>query len=510
MKKTILIISLIVAIILIALFIFPGRGSFPNYPLLHTLQDKIPSNDYISKNELVQDIDFYVQMIVASHGNPFKFISEKAFKEKAKELKDRIKVQEEDRIQLVDFYYLLQELAATMQDEHTDISFIEEWKKSISNYFPLKVEIIGEKFYVVKNYGNNDIPKYAEILSINAKPLQEMIAEIMKYQNNTLYHYKMQSIQEKFDIWLQIYFKIASPWIIQYNYQGEVKTSQVPGISFKEYQEKNKQDYRYSESSVIVNGEEVPLLEIPKFMYDDKKAYEKFMDDFFNSHKDKKNLIIDIRRNPGGDGTWGFFVLDYLAKAPYKTQIRFSYKVSEPYKKVINWVVETQYYERKIPRILWWLPLYKYIDWHFRDKSVGILKGQVGSYIYKPDVLRIPSNEKAKFRGKIYLLTSHYTNSAAVVFAAIFKYHQMGIIVGQETGGREAFCSDPIYVELPNSKLIAKIPVAIYILPGKNPDRAVLPDVNVEYSIEDYINQHDKELEKVKELILMEKSAKTR
>jgi hypothetical protein len=45
------------------------------------------------------------------------------------------------------------------------------------------------------------------------------------------------------------------------------------------------------------------------------------------------------------------------------------------------------------------------------------------------------------------------------------------------------------------------IPLAIYTLPGDNPDRGVIPDINVILSIDDYHLGRDKELEKVKELI---------
>ena len=98
-------------------------------------------------------------------------------------------------------------------------------------------------------------------------------------------------------------------------------------------------------------------------------------------------------------------------------------------------------------------------------------------------------------------MTSHFTNSAAVVFAAAFKENDMGIVVGRETGGRMTFSSDPINVELPNSRLRASIPVAVLALPGDNPDRGVIPDINVEYTVEDFIREKDKDLEAVTELI---------
>jgi hypothetical protein len=45
------------------------------------------------------------------------------------------------------------------------------------------------------------------------------------------------------------------------------------------------------------------------------------------------------------------------------------------------------------------------------------------------------------------------------------------------------------------------MPVAIYTLPGNNPDRGVLPDIQVSRSIDDYRLERDREMEQVKELI---------
>lgn len=60
----------------------------------------------------------------------------------------------------------------------------------------------------------------------------------------------------------------------------------------------------------------------------------------------------------------------------------------------------------------------------------------------------------------------------------------MGTIVGQETGGRKVFSSDSILIEMPKSTLNVWVPVAILALAGKNPDRGVLPDVEVGYTFD--------------------------
>ena len=77
----------------------------------------------------------------------------------------------------------------------------------------------------------------------------------------------------------------------------------------------------------------------------------------------------------------------------------------------------------------------------------------------------------------------------------------MGVVIGQETGGRESFTSDPVFIELPNTHLRAKVPVALLTLPGNNPERGVLPDIPVEYSVEDYRQGRDKDLEAVRQYI---------
>ena len=43
--------------------------------------------------------------------------------------------------------------------------------------------------------------------------------------------------------------------------------------------------------------------------------------------------------------------------------------------------------------------------------------------------------------------------------------------------------------------------MAILALPGSNADRGLAPDVEVEYTMEDYLSGRDKDLEKVRELI---------
>jgi C-terminal processing protease CtpA/Prc len=101
----------------------------------------------------------------------------------------------------------------------------------------------------------------------------------------------------------------------------------------------------------------------------------------------------------------------------------------------------------------------------------------------------------------VFLLTSHETFSAGVILAAVFKHNGMGTVIGQETGGRLGFLSDPIELELQYSKLKVQIPVAILELPGEDLDHGLQPNPEVAYTPEDYIQQTDRHLVTLQEVI---------
>jgi C-terminal processing protease CtpA/Prc len=106
-----------------------------------------------------------------------------------------------------------------------------------------------------------------------------------------------------------------------------------------------------------------------------------------------------------------------------------------------------------------------------------------------------------RFHGKVFLLTSHETFSAGVVFSELFRRNNLGVIVGRETGGRVYMESDQRPVVFPRSNLPFLIPVAKLIVGDDDPDRGVIPDITIDLTVEDYINHRDKDMEQVIDLI---------
>ncbi len=428
----------------------------------------------MTKRALLEDIDQFVAKIEEAHADPYRVISRDNFLDIVSGIKNYVQACPQDELSFFESFSLLQELAAALQDEHTQINFPFQSLPKSELLFPFKLKVLGEKLFVEENLGNTTIPEFSEILAINKVDARSIWERCLKYLNPPLPHAKVNMFERFSSTILTTLFDMHSPWTVQCRSNETIHTVETEGINAKTLFKMLSESPAYREYSISSNGREIPVLDIPNFAYGRFEDYKQFMDGFFSKHQKEEALIIDLRRNPGGNGDWGYYMLDHLTNTPYAIIDVFDFKVSD--------IFRTSGY---------------------RDKAGDNLAGaKNGEYIPSASKkMRTPQNKGNTFQGKVFLLVSYRTNSAAVVTAAIFKNAKLGLVIGQETAGRIKFNSDPVAVKLPNSGLRVYIPVAIYALPGSDPDRGVIPDIVTDYSLEDLQKHRDKEIEKVKELV---------
>jgi len=431
-------------------------------------------NGDVSRDKFINDIEYYTNVINEAHAEPYRMISKHRFEKKVEELKYHVRSLKSDKIPINDCYFFLQELTALIQDGHTRINFPFQNLEDSDLLLPFELKVIDEKVFIIKKLEENQVPLFSEILKINHTPIRTLMLESYKLFNSSLKHGKWSLFEFSFQLFLPTYFDLPSPWIVTYKSDSQIREAEVKGIAVSQYLATFQIDTQYRESSFIVDGEVIPILDIPSFAHGNEREYRNFIDTFFEKHKKANYLVIDLRKNLGGNGTWGYYLMDYLTDSPYRIIESFDFKVSDIFR-----------------------------DSQYSNKAGDKLKeAKNGTYLPIDTVeIRSPHRKASKFRGSVFLLTSQYTFSAGVVMAAIFKFNKMGTVIGQETFGKEKFCSDPIKLKLPHTKLEVSFPLAIYTLPGNNPDRGVIPDILTVHSIEDYQNHKDKELDKVRELI---------
>jgi len=469
-------------------------------PHIHTPYDDFNPSIKVEKGFLLEDIGHYIRLVNEVHGNPYQMISKESFLTKAEKIKKEIFDLDEDSIPLIDCYYFIQELSASIKDGHTKIDRPWKWDEYIDSVFPLLFVNINDTLLVSENLGCNGIPINAEVLAINNTSVSEIKLKTIKYISGTLDQYKNAKWAEDFWYLIQTNLQIGSPWLIEYKYSGNVFEKTISGISWKERGERFPQkNNKYSYEIVKINRKPVPVLKIPSFGIGSFEDYKEFLNKFFKKYSKKKYLIVDIRENEGGEGVWARYLLDFFTDSTYEAFNRFESKMSPEYIEVIQYFLHSYYNDLKIPEDQWDQNKYGASPYeYFFDNA---LKAKPNSYEQLREKKHVPHTTPYKFEGQVLLLTSNKTFSAGIVFAALFQELNLDIILGNKTGDRTRFCSDPITIELPNSHLRAIIPVAELILQRNYSDQPVIPDIEVHYEVKDYIENKDLFLWKAIEII---------
>jgi len=435
-------------------------------------------NPVITRDELLEDIVFLGSTLEAAHADLYRVVSQPELDAFVQRVEKGIREGDQESFSTLDCYYVIQEILAHVCDEHTRVEFPSHAVGSAQRVLPIEVAVVGDKVLVARDHGDAEIAKYSEILGINGVSIEKLRRECHRFLSPPLPHARDEHFTTAIHSFLTSYLGMQSPWEIRFRDGPEERTVIMPGLPYEDLIRRRGRTEEYTGFSFEVDGRSVAVLEIPSFSHGSFGGYQRFIDDFFARHSKADVLVIDLRRNPGGHGTWGFYLLDFLTDSPYKILERFDFKVSDLFR--------GSGYRSKV--------------------GAALATARNGTYIpIADDPMRAPHETDSKFKGEVFLLTSHFTNSAAVVTAAVFKHARLGTVVGQETGGRTEFSSDPVQVRLPRSGLTVLVPVAVFGLPGDDPDRGVIPNVVVENSLEDLREDRDLEMEKVLELAFRKK-----
>jgi len=141
----------------------------------------------------------------------------------------------------------------------------------------------------------------------------------------------------------------------------------------------------------------------------------------------------------------------------------------------------------------------------FRKKYSSSINGKyrlkerysIGSKIYKP--------VKGGFRGDVYLITDASNSSATHIMASYAKLLDHVTLVGQPTGGNQLGTNGSFifFLRLPNTKVVIDIPVIHQYVPISDTpkDGGVQPDILIEPHPEDFINDIDREVMTIIEMI---------
>ena len=213
---------------------------------------------------------------------------------------------------------------------------------------------------------------------------------------------------------------------------------------------------------------------------EDLARFKRFLDTTFNSIQAApvRALIIDIRRNGGGDSDLNDVLWTYVSSKPFK-------QFGEVIEKACDRL------KREYGRA-------KYVE-IYGDKAWRAPDGTILRSGTDPNADLIVSGPLAvRFTGPVYLLISAQTFSSAMSCADAAKDYGLATIVGEETG-EPVNSTGEVYTETTSGiGLRAYLTTTVFLSPKPHPDgQGVVPDIAVPTTPADIAAGRDPVLERV-------------
>jgi|GEM_PF-6314091 len=449
------------------------------------ITEKIPAH------QLLEDIDEFIDILEEVHVNPYMKISKNNFYRSVDILKRSII----DSLNRQQFYQIFTPLVDLLNDSHTGVRFPSGiWKhyqyEAKGLFFPMEIETTLDKRIFIKcDFSGNKIPDNTEILSINSTKSTDIINTFLKYDPSPIESSGIKRLEKKFVDYMW--------WVLDYRGPYTVETNSgtyiVQGQLWDEYSRNRKefvQKPTKKTMSLIEIDNKTCLLKINSFSGSTSEFIPKIQEQFKEIQiKGYKNLIIDVRDNGGGNDDNGKAVIDFITDKPYSIGLasKFMMKRSKRYDNNIKC---------KFPRIIRWMVTLKTASWIDKENRLlfrYLRKTPYGENLEVQLPFQEPSENLYRFKGKVYVFSNQNSYSATTVFLGAIKDYGLGTIIGTETGDCPTGFGNNFYFELKNSRLQCHSSTTFMIRPSGDMDmtHGVIPDYNIEQTIEDTENNED-------------------
>ena len=258
----------------------------------------------VNKNELMQDLNYLQKKLIEKHPNPFKYIKEGEFLSHIEEI-----IKDTNDMSIKEFGMKLMQLLASLNDGHTGLGLSFDVLGSLN--CPFKFKYIYDGYYILstsKKYKQYLGAKIIEINNLPMSKIEDLLHSLIPLDNEISLRYYLPS-------------KIIEPVIL--NYFGIANSNKII-IKLKKDNKEIKlevaaQDYNIDllDTEDTLNQSDFTLKKKGKYWIKDllkldavylqyneceeRKDYKmgEVVKNFKNFHR--KNLIIDLRNNRGGD-----------------------------------------------------------------------------------------------------------------------------------------------------------------------------------------------------------------
>lgn len=432
----------------------------------------------VSKDQAIEDIDYFNKVLLEVHYNPFLFATKEFYFKKVEELKQSIK----DSIGINDLILNLYKITSIIEDSHTSPSFIQpslikELKND--NFFPYL--IVNEKnklYFPISTAQKLHIQAGSELISINNFEVEKLLKDFNKCFGG-LKEYSNEMSMRLFP-YLLFLKGILPPYNITYKSKTKIKSQIIikEGTTFKNalinYLPSLSKAYEFN-----ILDNKLGLLRFNS-MSIEINAFDRYIDSCVTIMKNKniKHWAIDLRDNSGGNSILADLLISYFNSNDYSLMGKREWKISQQYKEyLLSQGDSTNEYLSKPNGTLW----------------------ELGNC--KPGKPKFENNNV--FNGKIILITGPFTFSSANMFADGVKKYKLAEIVGTNTGENTNDFGEVYSFTLPKTKIKMQVTTSFDL--GTNclskELEPVKPDIVIKTPLKYKINEEDYIVKKIIENI---------
>jgi len=388
--------------------------------------------------KLKEDLDFLFNSINEIHPNMYAYTN----KEEFDPLRNKLYNQIDHPMTCLEFYKLVAPVVSALKNGHTLISppinLFQEYLQKGGKVFPFELCWYGQNAILANYYGQIAVPLGAAILEINGKDIRHVITGFARYfpaerkdsspwilEDDTLFW---------FCLWLE-YGATESLNLKVKTIEGELKRYDIKAITLEDItatlMTRNKA-LKVGYTHRFIPEYNACLVRFDSF----GPELTKNIENTFREIRQNKvtNLIIDIRKNPGGSSVPGDELIKYLTDKPFRQFEQEKIKISSQSKS-------------RIPDEL--------------------NLGKDGSLVNVNQPFIQPGNNPYRFTGKVFVLTGPLIASSSMSFASVIKCFNIGNLIGQETGDATVNYGDSHECYVVNIMNAVTTPnsVVMYLLP---------------------------------------------
>ena len=450
---------------LVSCLLFLVGCSSSHLDIFPELDDPSLMQEKIAPELLHQDIDAFVTGVKQRHPD----FSGYADEAKLNLLVEQTKANITAPMTRKEFFRHIGRLSHAFQDGHSFLIWpyqeLNYLQKSGEKPFPFSIDLTKNGVFVPVQYASENQNLYAgsQVISINGLEISQIFSEAQNYVGGETQELREAFVAERFPHLLWAVFGFIGQFDVELLHQGQRQTLHID----------NSQSWRLAATETRQASDElvyrqlnskVGYLNVSSFDIEPSKFSNQLDTVFSRIQQDKvQALIIDIRDNTGGNTDTATELARYIADKPFRLVSKVTEKLNQD------------------------------------NRGLFSYKGKPGDMVTKDwDDYVKPLDSEHRFDGNVIVLTGPVTYSAAIVFATTVQDNQFGLLAGQPTGGFANQSAQGNLFNLPHSQLRAYVATRLLVRPSGNAETtAVVPDLVIDYSLQDQQNAVDTVLEHV-------------